>query len=145
MHESVESIMCMEHKRIISYITDFEIAFGLDKKEAKRRWRKLKWNIEKHFFVEEKAIFNFFNDVSGEEISEIFAIMDEHGKILALVKEIERNLKNEDITPETIKLKMLLSSHTNFEDSTIYPMLDSRLNDEQKREIINRAQEIIRG
>ena len=145
MHESIESLMCMEHKRVVSYLIDFEVALGLDVKEANRIWQKFKWNLEKHFFVEEKAIFNFYNNIGGEEISGIFEVMDEHGKILALVKEIERKLKEEDVRADIIKLKMLLAGHANFEDATLYPLLDLKLNDEQKKEIIIRAQEIIRG
>lgn len=106
-------------------------------------FNEFKWNIEKHFLVEEKAIFELCNNACGDKISEIFDLMKEHGEILNLINDCEDNL-DEGISVEIDLLKKMLTKHADFEDEVFYPLLDEKLNEERKQEILDRINEIVR-
>ena len=82
-------------------------------------------------------------DMNGEEISDIFELMKEHGEIMKLMKDMEANLGNEEKI-DISAIKENLIKHRDFEDVVFYPKLDEILSLEQKQEIMERAREIIR-
>ncbi len=92
--------------------------------------------------MEEKAVFSFSQDIAGKIVSDVFKLMEEHGEILNLIKDIEEELY-EDADPDISKLKNLMRSHEKFEEETFYPKLDQILNDQQKTELIERIKEIV--
>tara|TARA_Y100000034_G_scaffold44576_1_gene54708 strand:- start:5592 stop:6014 length:423 start_codon:yes stop_codon:yes gene_type:complete len=108
-----------------------------------KTFNHFKWELEKHFFMEEKAIFSF--DIKEQETSAMLAdVMEEHIQILDMLKEIEAKLlKKEDI--DLSKLKEFHTKHKNFEDQTLYPKLDEVLSDEQKEQIIERVKALYPG
>jgi len=141
MPQSIESLMLKEHKRINKFIDELEK--HLDNYEkTKVHFSKFKWNLEKHFFVEEKVIFDMFVNISGEETTDIFHLLEDHVKIMGMVKILEKNL-NKKIKPDLEKLKQMLTLHRNFEDQDFYPNLDKRLTLDQKKKISERIREII--
>lgn len=141
--KTILEVMKKEHKRIEIFLDVFEKLIYIDLREARESFNKFKWNLEKHLFVEEKAIFEVCNSDCSEEIEEIFDLMREHGEIIILIGEIEKKLV-EKIKPEISKLKEFLERHIDFEESKFYPMLDRELSWERKQEIFKRASEIIR-
>ena len=94
------------------------------------------------FFVEEKAIFQISDKVIGEEVSEIFDLMKEHGEILEILRTIEGEIE-EGEKPNITKLKFKLIKHAKFEDKMFYPKLDELLSEDQKKEIIKRVKEVV--
>jgi len=149
MGELLSELMIAEHLRIEAMLNVFERERELISNEGdfinlKKIFSKFKWNLEKHFFVEERAIFTLCEGMQGEIVSDIFELMNEHGEILELIKEIEKTLE-ENIKPETGKLKQLLQRHKNLEDGTFYPALDKSLNEQQKQELSERIKEVLRG
>jgi hemerythrin-like domain-containing protein len=142
--ENVSRIMSQEHEKLDDLFIDFESMLGKNSDDAKELFNKFRWILEKHFFVEEKAIFNIAENILGDEVSDIFNLMDEHGTMAEFLNDIEDDL-DEHISPDTSQLKNLLKNHREFEDSVFYPKLDEELSENQKRLIIERAREIIRG
>jgi len=143
MEDSIEKLMFEEHSTIKKILEYYEELVNSNLPKANEQFSKFKWVLEKHFFVEEKAIFVLLNKIRGEEqISDIFNLMQEHGSILELVNNIEEGLKN-NVKPNITGLKMILSRHANFEDAVFYPNLDQLLNQQQKEEIIERVKEVI--
>ena len=106
----------------------------------KNVFENFKWTLQKHFFVEEKAIFNFYEKIKGEEVHELFDLMGDHGDLLNLMKLVEENFDEDKIE----ELKQLLIKHQNFEDDVFYPKLDGDLNENQKKELIEKIKEVIR-
>ena len=133
--ESIKSLMDREHKILGEFLEQAD--------KSRENFNKFKWNLEKHFFVEEKAIFIMNRDMNGEEISDIFELMKEHGEIMKLMKDMEANLGNEEKI-DISAIKENLIKHRDFEDVVFYPKLDEILSLEQKQEIMERAREIIR-
>jgi iron-sulfur cluster repair protein YtfE (RIC family) len=136
--------MDMEHGTINSYLK--ELKKGLEKKEdVKKIFYKLKWIIEKHFFLEEKAIFLMYQNIKGEQIAHIFELMQEHGVILELLKNIENAIKNKVEHINLSYLEETLDTHQLKEDKYFYPELENDLTENQRKEIIARAEDIMRA
>src|SRR4030042_6956554 len=141
MPQSIEKLMLQEHKRLNKHIDDLEKHLE-NYEKTKSNFNIFKWNLEKHFFVEEKIIFDMFVNISGEETSDIFHLLEDHVKIMGEVRLLEKKLKNK-IKPDLEKLKQELIIHKDFEDEDFYPYLDKRLNLDQKKRISERIREII--
>lgn len=140
MKNSISQIMLEEHARIEKNLLEVENAIERESSELAKIFNRFKWSVEKHFFVEEKAIFSFLDKAQGESVSDTFDLMEEHGQILQEMNEVEEDLENAKIS----KLKEMLERHASFEDETFYPNLEKTLNEQQKEEIIERAKEIVR-
>jgi len=138
--ETITFLMLREHRKIREIFKRFE----KEKNPGRRRGlcNQFKWAIEKHLFVEEKAIFSFSQDISGKIVSSVFKLMKEHGEILNLINEVEEDL-DENVITSTFNLKKYLQDHEDFEEKFFYPKLDQLLNKQQKAELIERIEEII--
>jgi len=134
----VSKLMLCEHERIEKLLEELEKAV-LGKKNIEESFSKFKWTLEKHMFLEEKAIFSAF--VKESEVDDIFRLMNEHGDIMRLVSKIEKEIPNTDID----ELKVAMIDHVDFENTHFYPKLDELLSESQKKEISEKCREIIRG
>ena len=142
MQEKIASLMLKEHGRLNSFLVDFNRLLEKDLLLAEKALDKFKWNLEKHFFLEEKVIFDISSSIANEEVSEIFDLMKQHGEIMAELKDIEKNLQNR-IKPKSEKLFSLIKEHADYEDSVFYPKLDEKLTENQKNYVVERVKEII--
>ncbi len=131
MPQSIEKLMLQEHKRLTNLINELEKHLN-DYEKTKINFSVFKWNLEKHFFVEEKIIFDMFVNISGKETSDIFHLLEDHVKIMGVIKILEKRLRNK-IKPQLEELKKTLTNHKNFEDKDFYPNLDKRLTSDQKK------------
>ena len=61
MNESnkITAVMVRDHCKIKNLLDDFEEKTKQDHKEMVKSFHKFEWELEKHLFVEEKAIFIF--------------------------------------------------------------------------------------
>jgi hypothetical protein len=134
--QSISIIMKKHHGQIEGLLNSF---FKLkDTSDDKLKlFNCFKWELEKHFFTEERAIF-FFIDAEDEKINEMkMTLMKEHDKILASIKQVENELREEkDLNIDG--LKGLLTNHKQFEDKNFYPTLDNDLDPEKKKNIMDR-------
>jgi hemerythrin-like domain-containing protein len=130
-----------EHVRINSLLEKVTLEIT-DYEKTKANFSKFKWNLEKHLFTEERAIFSMFSSVSGAETNDIFHLLSDHSKIMNLVKHLDKQLRNK-IQPRLNPLQNLISSHERFEDSHFYPKLEEDLTSSQKQEIISRISEVL--
>ena len=141
---TISSLMKEEHRRINEMLNVFDQKKKNNFKEALELFKKFDWNLKKHFFLEEKAIFEIYGSITGQEVSDIFELMEEHGTILDLLKGIEQSIESWK-EPATSLVRETLEKHSDFEDSVFYPKLDKELSEGQKSEIAERAKEILRG
>lgn len=141
--ERISEAMLNEHKRLHAVLERLEKDTKYDSDYWRRLFNEFKWNLEKHFFVEEKAIFEMCNSDCGEKIPDIFDLMKEHGEIIFLINEIDDEFEG-DLKKRLLEIKKMLVKHSNFEDDNFYPLLDERLSEERKLEILSRIKEIVR-
>jgi hemerythrin-like domain-containing protein len=142
MKHLVQNLMKEEHKKIEDLLKELESNLE-NIKNAKDIFNKFKWTLEKHFFIEEKVIFQIYNSSFEKDIEDINKLIKEHKDILWEINQIEDNF-NKSIKPEIKNLKADLMAHASFEDQSFYPRLDEELSDENKRLILERCDETIR-
>jgi iron-sulfur cluster repair protein YtfE (RIC family) len=144
MKDSIESLMMREHADIHYLLCAFDSELDASAKTPKEKFNGFKWALEKHFFVEEKAIFQISDKIVGERVTDIFDLMKEHGEILEVVKNIEEAVE-QNMKPDIADLKARLLKHARFEDVVFYPKLDELLDENKKKEIIEKIKEIVRS
>ncbi len=130
----VHDLMYRNHCLLEKFLKDLEIDLGMDK------FNKFKWELEKHFFMEEKAIFQSIDDAKAAAM--VADVNKQHIQIMKLLDEIEINMAIEGNEADLSKLKTLLITHKDYEDQTLYPKLDEVLSDDQKQKIIARIKEM---
>jgi hypothetical protein len=141
MVESVSELMAKEHARLDGFLEEVGNNLG-DNAKAKEAFNTFKWNMRKHFFVEEKGIFDYLVESDEEKSSNVFHLVDDHEKIVELMKEIEDGL-DEGVAVDISSLKEAIHVHRDYENDDFYPRLDEELTDEQKAVISERIKEII--
>ena len=141
---SLTDLMVVEHARIQEMLEEVNIASYEDKMRALESFNRFKLNIEKHFMIEEKAIVQMLNNISGMEVDDTFRLMEEHGKIIAMIKKIEDDINHGDYS-KIQDLMTMLEEHSDFENQTFYPNLDKKLSDDRKKEIIEKVSAMIKG
>ncbi len=134
--QSISFIMKKHHGQIEGLLNKF-YKFDENYQDKLKLFYQFKWELEKHFFTEEKAIFFFINDDTKNSNEMKLKLMKEHDKILTNLKEIENNLKNKKDL-EILDFRELLVRHKKFEDETFYPTLDQDLDENKKKDIMNR-------
>jgi hemerythrin superfamily protein len=99
------------------------------------------WELKKHFFVEENAIFDFIPMKTFGVFETISHLKDEHLTMLVNLKKFSDNLQ--EIRQEDIdNFGEMLQHHREEEEKELYPKLDNELGDEQKSQIMARINEI---
>lgn len=139
---TIVKVMDKDHSKIKNILIDFGKEENKNFEKSKHVFIRFKWMIEKHFFIEEKAIFNYYKIKSQEENENLMKILKEHREILDLIAKSEEILFDQKKL-EIEELKHLLIAHATFEDEIFYPNLDEILSEEQKQEMINRIKDII--
>ena len=150
---TIPEIMIKEHERINQDIKALQSKIdGLQEDSSKEDITKLlddffkiKWNIEKHFFVEEKVIISIYLSQRDEaEKNDINYILKEHKEMLEMLEDIEDDLQ-EGIKPSFNDLLEILRTHEDQEDNHLYPKFEEELDEKQKLLIRQRANEILQN
>jgi hemerythrin superfamily protein len=136
---SIIGLMLKDHERIVDYLNKVE-EDGHPDIEA---FLKFEWHLKKHIFIEEKAIFISYQPSDDSEEEKIFnKLSKEHTVIMDLLDKILKESFPRGNTSFN-KLKKLLAVHKKFEENEVYPKLEEKLNEKNKREIIEKITEII--
>src|SRR3989344_1591897 len=94
MERLISNLMTGEHKKIEIFLERFEKALEINLEEAKKMFNIFKWTLEKHFFIEERAIFVVNDSVIGHEVDIVFEDDEFYPK---LDEELEPEKKQEII------------------------------------------------
>jgi hypothetical protein len=140
---AILDLMVKDHIQIMKYIKDVENNLGKDFGLLSESFNTLHWNLEKHFFVEERAIFASYKPEEPDKEYAYFSdIMNQHTGILEKIESLRKKLqarKPFDLS----ETKNLLIKHKTFEEKHVYPILDQEIDEREKRFIIDRINEII--
>jgi hemerythrin-like domain-containing protein len=134
--------MDKEHRELLNLLEEFLREFKKKPVESGMILEKFNVFIQKHFSVEEVAIFTILDNISSETIETTFELMKEHQEMMALLKKIETEL-GEQVRTDVIELERVLRSHRILEDEQFYPRLEEELNENQKAMIISKIKEKI--
>ena len=140
---SILELMTADHTRILKLLHDVEKSIGIELVSLMKVFDTFEWALEKHIFIEEKAIFSSY---SPKNISEGYKMVPEliqqHNEILNRVRVMWKDLMwNRPVQYD--EFKEFIMAHKTFEEVSLYPKLDQELTVAQKDEIIKKIREIV--
>ncbi|MHA1756031.1 MAG: hemerythrin domain-containing protein [Promethearchaeota archaeon] len=133
----IKEIMKKHHLQLINFLERFKKIKDDNSLARKVSFDLFKWELEKHFFTEERAIFLFYHPEKESDKEEITQLLKEHEIILEKLDELYEKVESNELF-NFQELEDLLLKHKEQEDNFIYPKLDEILDDEIKKIIINR-------
>lgn len=138
--ENILELMLEDHERIKALLDSLKESLQEENQESTYLlFDKLRWEVEKHIFTEEKAVFIFCNDGKGrkELLGGMERLKKDHDKILDMLRLMDVDLKNE-MEIDIKGFEDFMKKHEDFEEGDFYPLLDDSLSEEKKRIIVNR-------
>jgi len=146
----ISQVLLRHHQKITLLFEDFDENPNLDS------FNRLNKQLERHFHIEENAIFSILGDVVFTWIDKLVnkyhhytdntveQILREHKKLLELADDLKEQLRKTRTADETTMsvFRNMLGTHAFFEDNYFYPRLDKELDENKKRRIIEKLEEL---
>jgi hemerythrin superfamily protein len=140
------SLMTNDHCKIEGLINDLEEKNKIDFDSMVNSFNKFEWELEKHIFIEEKAIFTSYKP---ENVTEGYKMLPEltnqHNFILNTINNWRDDIRKKRNLTNINSFKEFLIKHKNYEEKEVYPKLDQTLSEREKKHIIAKINEIIYG
>jgi hemerythrin superfamily protein len=137
-------IMIKDHNKIELLTDKFQESAKGDFSAMIKSFNKLEWKLEKHIFVEEKAIFTSYNP---EDVTTGYKMLPEltkqHNELLNRLNIMRKDLRSRGLVKDVYSFKEFMIKHKIFEEKEVYPKLDDALDETQKRQIVDKINEII--
>ena len=132
-----------DHGKIVKLLLDVEKSIGMELISTMKVFDTFEWELEKHIFIEEKAVFSSYkptNIVEGYKM--VPELIQQHNDILNRLWVMGKNLMWQRPI-DYDEFKELIMAHKTFEEVSLYPKLDQELDASQKEEIMKKIREII--
>jgi iron-sulfur cluster repair protein YtfE (RIC family) len=136
-------LMVKDHGKIVKMLHDVEKSIGMELISTMKVFDNFEWELEKHMFVEEKAIFTSYNPkniASGYRMMP--TLVQQHNDLLNKLQVMRKDLTWQR-PAKFEEFRELLLTHKTFEEASFYPKLDQELSVQQKEEIIKKIREIL--
>jgi len=140
---AILDLMMKDHGKIVKLLLDVEKSIGMELISTMKVFDTFEWELEKHIFIEEKAIFTSYkptNIVEGYKM--VPELIQQHNDILNGLRMMRKNLMWQRPI-DYDEFKELILAHKTFEEASLYPKLDQELDVSQKEEIMKKIREII--
>jgi len=140
---AILELMVKDHAKIIRLLDTVQKTVGQDALTLMKTFDTFEWELEKHIFTEEKAIFSAYNPeniTTGYRM--VPELIKEHNKILNTLEVMKKELLRQKRCDFEEFTEMLMN-HKTFEEKQLYPKLDQELSIQQKNLIISRIKEIV--
>jgi hemerythrin superfamily protein len=141
---SILKIMVNDHQRIESLLDSLETKLDDDFDIIEKAFDKFEWELQKHIFAEEKAIFTYYEP---EDVSSGYKMLPiltkQHNDILNRLETMKRDVQNGKTPQKVSEFKKVLVKHRTFEEVDVYPKLQEALSEQQKNIIIKKVESII--
>ena len=137
-------IMIKDHSKIERLLDILEEDMDKDFKTMKKSFHHFEWELEKHLFVEEKAIFtNYTPEDAVEGYKMLPVITEQHNFILNTLNNWRNEVVKNHYITNISELKEFLVRHREYEENELYPKLDQSLDETQKKHIIDKIEQIL--
>lgn len=141
MENTILKLMVNHHVLIESLFLLFRNETKEKSPRASISFSEFSWELRKHFFAEEGAIFES-PAIKDLDVSDtINHLKEEHVVMLSELQKFAETfskIKEEEIE----KFANLLENHRHTEEKILYPKLDKELSSEQKNQIVLRINQI---
>jgi hemerythrin-like domain-containing protein len=136
--------MVKDHCKIENLMNNLETSIEEESSTISEAFNKFEWNLEQHIFVEEKAIFTSYNP---DDIIEGYKMLPEltkqHNILLNKLNVMRKNIRTKRRISDVSGFKEFLKKHREYEEQYVYPNLNESLNEQEKRMIVDRIQELL--
>lgn len=140
---AILELMTKDHGKIIKLLHNVEQSIGKELIATLKAFDTFEWELEKHIFTEEKAIFSSYNPTNiVEGYKMVPELIKQHNEILNRLRMMRKNLQWQRPI-DYDEFKELIMTHKTFEEVSLYPKLDQELSTAQKEEIIKKIHEMI--
>lgn len=140
---SILKLMIRDHCKIEKLINDLEKNTKVNFESMKKSFYEFEWELEKHIFTEEKAIFTSYNP---EDVSEGYKMLPEitkqHNFIINTLNNWRDDIRKRRMIRDVYSFKEFIIRHKDFEEEKVYPKLDESLPEDEKRHIVAKINEI---
>jgi len=146
MNESISilELMIKDHRKIEELIGDLEEKTKENFDSMKKSFNKFEWELEKHIFTEEKAIFTSYNP---EDVTEGYKMLPEltkqHNYIINTLNNCREDIRKRRKIRDVYSFKEFIIKHKSYEEEKVYPKLDESLPEDEKRRIVAKINEIV--
>jgi hemerythrin superfamily protein len=141
---NVFKLMIKDHNKIEKLLNTLEEKNNEDFDSMQNSFNKFEWELEKHIFTEEKAIFISYNP---EDKTEGYKMLPEltkqHNFILNKLNNWREDIRHKRMISDFYSFKVYLIRHKTYEEEKVYPMLDQSLTEEDKNLIVTKLNEIV--
>ena len=141
---SILEVMIKDHRKIEELIMDLEEKCKNNFDSMKKSFNKFEWELEKHIFTEEKAIFTSYNP---DDVTEGYKMLPEltkqHNYIINTLNNWREDIRKKRMISDVYSFKEFIIKHKNFEEERVYPKLDQSLPEEEKKHIVAKINEIV--
>ena len=141
---SILSLMVKDHCKLEELISDLEEKNKGDFEEMRKSFHKFEWELEKHIFTEEKAIFT---DYSPDDVSQGYKMLPEltkqHNYIVNKLNNWREDIRKKKMLTDVYSFKEFIINHRKYEEEKVYPNLEESLSEEAKRHIAAKINEIV--
>ena len=138
------TLMVGDHCKIEKLLDELEKNVEKDYSVMAKSFNKFEWELEKHIFIEEKAIFTSY---SPENVVEGYKMLPEltkqHNVILNKLGNMRKDVRSRRKIQDIYGFKEFLLKHKNFEEKSVYPRLDQSLDEDEKKIVVEKINEII--
>ncbi len=136
--------MLKHHEIINKLLLDFEKVPEEDASKFAKLFNAFMWNLHKHIFVEEQNIFPVSDKNNKIELKQLQNLLNDHRDIHKIVQDLNEEVLD-DRKPKTHILRELLFAHEEREIESFYPLLDNRLPEEKKKDILRQIKDVKLG
>ena len=146
MNESISilELMIKDHRKIEELIGDLEEKTKENFDSMKKSFNKFEWELEKHIFTEEKAIFTSYNP---EDVTEGYKMLPEltkqHNYIINTLNNCREDIRKRRKIRDVYSFKEFIIKHKSYEEEKVYPKLDESLPEDEKRRTVAKINEIV--
>jgi len=117
---NILNLMVKDHRKIEDLLNNLEEKNNEDFDSMRKAFNKFEWELEKHIFTEEKAIFTSYNP---DDITEGYKMLPEltkqHNFIINKINNWRKGIQNQKMITDIYSFKVYLIRHKNFEEENV--------------------------
>ena len=143
MGKEITILMLKQHNFLNGLLKKYEALEAKNRNLSKIKdyFYNFKWNLDKHFFIEEKDIFVVTDLNDKKEFELMKSLLKDHEDLRETAKKMAEEIL-EGHKPSSFVLSNILLGHEKREVKIFYPKLDSRLPAKEKKDIIEKSRDI---
>ena len=134
--KSLSQCLLRDHHKISAYLKDIMITYSEYNYISERKIKNLRWEFKRHFYIEEKMVFNLGNlnlhRMPEREYTRLTEeLLHQHDEFFRLIDDMIK-CKEKNLPVDFDYFIDLTKKHVKFENDKVYGNFNQYLNNQQK-------------